>query len=209
MNPRVLILLVALLAFGGTAIAKEKPAPLFVPSADQTLPPPPADQAQIIFLEPINSIQGLFPVGIFETDGDKRTLLATTGSHTKAALLVAPGHHMFMAYHFASKKSYFLDANVEAGKRYYVLVRFVYGNGFQLRPIRPAGPSDYSAANPEFASWNSITQFVDKTSESDALFEKMAEKADKSQAAGWANWQAKSQPERDELTLTPQDAISP
>ena len=37
---------------------------------------PPADQAQLIFVEPINKIQGLFPVADYQLDGDTRTLLA-------------------------------------------------------------------------------------------------------------------------------------
>ena len=53
----------------------EPPKPQFVESPKQTLLPPPADKAQIIFLEPINSIQGLIPVGLFEVNGESRTWL--------------------------------------------------------------------------------------------------------------------------------------
>jgi hypothetical protein len=206
---RHIFVLAALLALSGTATvaAKEKPKPLFVQSVDQSLQPPPADKAQIIFLEPINSIQGLFPVGVFEVEGDNRTLLATTGAHSKAVVLVTPGHHIFMANH-SGMIAHFLDANVEPGKRYYVLLRFIYAHGFQLRPIRPSGASDYSVANKKFPAWISETHFVDKTSESDVFFEKINATVVKSQAAGWTDWLAKSPSERAELTLIPQDAIS-
>lgn len=208
MSRRILFVLAVLLAVSGAATSKEKPKPLFVESADQSLPPPPADKAQIVFLEPINSIQGLFPVGIFEVDGDNRCLLATTGAHSKVAVLFTPGHHVLMANH-SGMIAHFLDAHVEAGKRYYVLLRFIYAHGFQLRPVRPSGPSDYSVANKDYPRWNSTTHFVDKTDESDAFFEKIKDSVTKSQAVGWAHWLEKSQSERDELTLTPEDAISP
>lgn len=207
LRPLVLALAMLSTVVGG-ASAKEKPKPLFVVAADQTLAPPPADMAQVVFLEPINSIQGLIPVGLFEIDGDKRTQLATTGSKSKVALLFTPGRHTLMANH-SGMIAHFLDIDVEAGKRYYVLVRFIYGNGFQLRPIRASGPSDYSIANKDFARWNSDTRFVEQTEEGIAAFDRNKENIDKSQAKGWAKWLAKTPEERAELTLTPADAIAP
>lgn len=199
------ILLALLLALGGCA--SEPPKPLFVESANQSLSSPPPDKAQIVFLEPINSIQGLVPVGIFEVNGDNRTLLAMTGAHSKVAVLFTPGHHLLMANH-SGAVAHFLDANVEAGKRYYVLLRFIYANGFQMRPLRPSGPSDYTIANKDFPVWVSGTRFVDKTPDSDAFFEKYMDAVTKSQASGWKSWLAKTPQERAELTLNPQDAIT-
>jgi hypothetical protein len=112
-----------------------------------------------------------------------------------------------MASHSLFFIPHFLDVNVEAGKRYYVLVRFIYSNGFQLRPLRPSGPSDYTVKNEKFPSWISETSFVDKTPESDAFFEKHKEAVAKSQADGWMAWLEKTPVERAELTLNPQDAI--
>ena len=198
------MLLAALVVVGGCA--SEPPKPQFVESANQTLSPPPPDKAQIVFLEPINSIQGLIPVGIFEIDGDSRTLLATTGAHSKVAVLFEPGRHFLMANH-SGGVAHFLEANVAAGKRYYVLLRFIYANGFQMRPLRPAGPSDYTVAGKDFPHWISETRFVEKTPDSDAFFEKYRDAVDKSQAKAWASWQAKTAEERAELTLNPDDAI--
>jgi hypothetical protein len=203
------LLLASLLAFGTTADAREKPKPLFVESADQNLPAPPADAAQIVFLEPINKIQGLFPVGLFEIQGDQRKLLAISGHHSKTVVNLAPGHHTLMANQ-SGMIAHFLDADVEAGKRYYVLLRFIYAHGFQLRPIRTAGPSDYALTSKDYPSWNANTHFVESTPEGVLYFETTIKEAiDKSQAKGWAEWQTKTAEERAELTLTPQDAIAP
>jgi hypothetical protein len=204
MNPRILVLFAALLALAGCAT--EPPKPHFLESADQTLQPPPRDKAQIVFLEPINSLQGMLPNGIFEVDGpSNRTLLATTGAHSKAVVLLNPGRHMLMANQ--GYMGHFLEANVEAGKRYYVLLRFIYANGFQLRPLRRSGPSDYTVQARDFPSWVSTTRFVERTPESDAFFEKFKDQMDKGQAASWKTWLDKTPKERAELTLNPEDAI--
>ena len=202
----ILFILVTLLAFN--VCAGEPKRPLFVEAADQSLAAPPADQAQIVFLEPINGIQGLFPVGIFEVEGDKRALLATTAAHSKVALLFTPGRHVLMANH-SGMIAHFLDVNVEAGKRYYVLLRFIYGKGFQLRPIRATGPSDYSVTNKDFPTWVSGTRFVEQTPAGVEFWEKNQAVVVKSQTKGWTKWLEKPQKERDELTLHPEDSFSP
>jgi hypothetical protein len=203
---RSLVILSSVIALALGGCASEPVAPHFLETPVQTLPAPLPDQAQIVFLEPINSIQGMFPVGLFEMNGDARTHLATTGSHTKVALNFAPGHHLLMAAQ-PGIRAHFLDVNVEAGKRYYVLLRFVYGNGFQLRPLRKDASSDYSVVSKDFATWVADTRFVQKTAESDAYFAKYKTMLDKTQAEGWAVWQKKTAEQRAELTLTPADAV--
>jgi len=199
------ILAFSLFALGGCA--SEPVAPHFVDTAVQTLPAPPADKAQVVFLEPINSIQGMFPVALFELNGQDRTHLATTGSHTKVALNFTPGHHLLMAVQ-PGIRAHFLEMNVEAGKRYYVLERFIYGNGFQLRPLRTDNSSDYSTKNKDFASWNTETRFVEKTPVSDAHYVQYKDALAKTQAEGWAVWEKKTAEQRAELTLNPADAAA-
>jgi hypothetical protein len=203
MTIRMLFAAAAALAIAGCA-SGPPPAPLLVDAKNQTLAPPPADKAQIVFLEPVNAIQGIFPTGVFELDGNDRKLLAIVSSHGKTAQLVAPGHHVFMAY---AGTSHVMEADVEAGKRYYVLLRFIYANGLQLRPIRAVAGSDYSVANKDFAEWTSITHFVEKTAAGDEFYAKSSKSVDKSQADALAGWQKKTPKERAELTLDKGDAI--
>ena len=202
---RTILSLLFLLALGGCAT--EPPKPMFTEAASQSLPPPPPDKAQIVFVEPINSIQGLVPVGLFEVNDNTRTLLAITGAHSKAAVLLPPGRHRLMANH-SGMIAHYLDANVEAGKRYYVLVRFIYARGFQLRPLRTSGSSDYSVLAKDFPSWLSSTRFVEKTPEGEAYFERIKDAVTKSQAEGWKTWLEKTDQERAELTLGHQDAVA-
>ena len=194
-----------LIAVGGCATEPAKP--LFVESPSQSLAPPPGDKAQIVFLEPINGIQGLIPVGLFEIDeNNSRTLLAVTGARSKVAITFTPGRHRLMANH-SGMIAHYLDINVEAGKRYYVLVRFIYGHGFQLRPLVPSGASDYTVLNKDFPSWVSSTRFVEKTREGEEHFERIKDAVTKSQAEGLKTWMGKTPQERAELTLNPQDSV--
>ena len=181
------------------------PAPLFADSS-APLTPPPADKAQIVFLDPINAIQGLFPTGLYEVHGSERTLLAELASHTKSVQLVTPGHHVF-ASNQGGGTAHILEADVAAGKRYYVLMRFIYAQGMQLRPIRPTGPSDFSVANKEFPEWVSITRFVEKTAAADAHDQKFSTGFANAQADGLADWKKKTPAQRAELTLNVEDAI--
>ena len=181
------------------------PAPLFADSS-APLATPPADKAQVIFLDPINAIQGMFPIGVYEVHGSERTLLAELASHTKSVQLVTPGHHVF-ASNAGGGTAHIMEADVAAGKRYYVLMRFIYAQGMQLRPIRPTGPSDYSVANKDFAEWVSITHFVEKTPAADEFDKKFNAGISKAQADGLADWRKKTPAQRAELTLNVEDAI--
>ncbi len=198
------------LAMLAAPVHADDPLLVFVDSASQEAPPPPADKAQIILLEPINKVQGGFPVGIFELRGGERMLLAVTGAHTKYILHLDPGHHTLMStIGFGGFKAHLLDATVEAGKRYYVLVRFVYREGFQLRPIRPAGDSDFRMDGPDYPGWQSTTRFVEKTPAGDTMFtkEKYRKNIDKLLAKAQEAWAARTDAERAELTLTAADAV--
>ncbi|CAN7313135.1 hypothetical protein LJR289_001594 [Pseudoduganella sp. LjRoot289] len=159
-----------------------------------------------MFLEPINPVQGVHPVGLFEVNGDTRTHLATTGSHTKAALNFTPGRHLLMALQVGGR-AHFLEVNVEAGKRYYVLERFVHGDGFQLLPLRTDGLSDYSTMHRDFPAWISESRFVNMTSESVEIFERNKDSVNKLQAEGWKTWNEKTPQQRADLTLNPADAF--
>ena len=193
--------LVLILVMPVAAHAADPPPPPFVEVPNFTIPPPPADQAQIIFLEPINKIQGLFPIGIFEIEGDQRKLINVSSWRSKSVITLAPGKHMLMS----APVGHYMEANVEAGKRYYVLLRFIYANGMQLRPIRASGTSEYRVNGPDFLKWMKATnRFVQKSPDAETYF---GAGVDPAQTKGLENWQAKSAEEAAELTLNVDDAV--
>ena len=141
-------------------------------------------------------------------DSVQRTLLTVTSFQTKSILLLNPGKHRLMSTNMLTKV-HFLDATVEAGKRYYVLLRFVYNDGFQLRPIRPTATSDFNMVGADWAEWTANTpRFVEKGPASDEHFakEKVNKRLNKLYAKATEAWNKRTDAERAELTLTPADA---
>lgn len=203
MKLRFLPLLSALVLAG--CASGPPPAPLVLASS-APLAPPPADQAQIVFVDPANAVQGAFPAWLFENHGSDRTLLAVMGPHSKSVQLVAPGHHVFESS-TGIGSAHIMEADVVAGKRYYVLLRFIYARGMQLRPIRPAGPPEYASTSKEFADWVSSTSFFVKTPAADAVAQSRAADFAKAEADGLGEWKKKLPAQRAELSLNAEDAI--
>ena len=189
------IFLLALLAVASPAVAQDA----------RSLPAPSADKAQIVFIKPMGGPWGSFDTGIFELkDGDRAVLGVLDGS-SKLAVEVSPGEHRFMA--FTGFVAHFLDAKFDAGKRYYVMARFIYGAGFQLRPIRRTGPSDFNATAPDFAHWLSDTKISVADAKRAAWFESKKKRIDKAQANAQKLWDGKTPEQRLELTLSPDDSL--
>ena len=158
--------------------------------------------------EEINKIQGLFPIAIYELNGDNRTMLAVSWWKGKTVALLPPGKHVLFAT--PGGLGHIMEANVEAGKRYYVLLRFIYANGFQMRPLRTSGDSEYRTTSPDFAKWIKETRWVEKTADAEAFFaaERIQAAMNTGQQNALNNWQAKTAAEAAELTLNPADATT-
>ncbi|MDQ1832684.1 hypothetical protein [Massilia scottii] len=203
---KTLIMVAAILALSACASSGPPPPPTFIDATATTLSAPPADKAQIIFLQPKNLMMPLAAVGIYDVTDTDMTLLSMLPTHSKSVHLVTPGAHRFMAAYGAH--NYLMDANVEAGKRYYVVARFIYGMGFQLRPIRTSGKAGFSVENPDFAAWVSKTRFVEKSPEADLLHAKYKVGNETVKAAAIADLLKKTPEQRAELTLNKEDAIA-
>jgi hypothetical protein len=202
------MLVASVLALSGCASAPSHPqAMLFENSPATVLAPPPADKAQVVFVMPKNLFVETAAVELYDVGATDSTLLALVPSHGKTVHLVAPGRHQFMT-RFGAAGTHIMDADLVAGKRYYVLMRFIYGGGFQLRPIRTSGPSDYSAANKDFPSWLSSTRFVAKTPAGDEWYATNKPVVMKAQAGALEVWGKKSPEQRAELTLNANDAFA-
>lgn len=179
--------------------------PMINPVADQTLPPPPADKAQIVFINPANAVAAAFLSGVYDIKGENKELFGMLGSKTKLVKNVEPGRHLFMSNTIAV--SHLMEADVQAGKRYYVVMRFIYGRGMQLRPIRPTGNGEFSADSGQFKEWNAISSLVEKTPDADAWFTRFKSTVDEAQAKAMTEWQGKDASQKAELTLNSADFL--
>lgn len=183
------------------------PKPFINPSVKQSLENPPADKAQIVFLNPANSISGAFLVGLYDVKPNDRTMYGMLGPMTKLVQNVEPGKHLLMAHTTLPSISHFLEADLEAGKRYYVLLRFVYGHGLQLRPVKATGAVEFSTQNPKFAQWVAEAKFVDQTDMVTDWYGKFKGNVDEAQAKATVEWQKKDAAQKEQLTLGKSDFI--
>ena len=198
--------LLTALSFLLLAACAEPPPPFFNAVSDQTVPAPRLDKAQVVFLNPSNAISGAFLAQIYELQGENREFMGALGPKTKMVVNVNAGGHLFMINQAGLGQ--FVQANVAAGKRYYVMTRFVYGRGLQLRPVRPAGGDpEFTVGNPRFREWINESQLVAKTADADAFVAKYKERIDEAQQRGMTEWQAKRDDQRAELTLNREDSV--
>jgi len=163
-----------------------------------------AVQPQVVFLRPKGGSAGGGRTRVFERGPGGSKELGGFKGESKLVVNVSPGEHRFMANTLS--KVHFLDAKLEAGKRYYVLARFIYGNGFQLRPVRRDG-SDYSAATPDFAQWLQETPTIAPAAVDTAWVEHFTPLTDEAIAHAQKGWDLKNEWQRSELTLRPEDSL--
>ncbi|MGH8107699.1 MAG: hypothetical protein ACREO1_03135 [Arenimonas sp.] len=200
------MLLLALFQFSSPLLAQEASA---VSQSLADFPPPEKDKAQIIFFKPMLSKTGKLHVHLFEIEEAGPKLIGVLWWKSRAIVNVAPGKHMFMsttAYGF----SHFLNADLEPGKRYFVLARYMYVGGFQLRPIKLNGPADFTPENSGYKSLVAGTTESKLTPEIEASYRgnKRSQKTvAKYQAESWEKWLAKTPEQRAELTLNKEDFL--
>ncbi|HXI37688.1 MAG TPA: hypothetical protein VNH80_12330, partial [Burkholderiales bacterium] len=111
------LLFAALLGFTATAQAQS----FTKPAADQSLPAPSAGKAQIVFIRATDAFIYKILSWLAEVTPEKDVLISSMQNKTKVVYETTPGEHLFMSH--SPVWTHFMIANVEAGKRYYVLVR--------------------------------------------------------------------------------------
>ncbi|MEP6504704.1 MAG: hypothetical protein ABJD97_15300, partial [Betaproteobacteria bacterium] len=100
-----------------------------------------------------------------------------------------------------------LEANVDGGARYYVLLRPVGADDLQPWPMRMTEDAEISNRNTASSQWILDARTVDKTAAAGAWFASKAPQVDKAQAAAQSDWQRKSAAERAAATLEKADAV--
>lgn len=194
------IALLAVLASCATRLPP--PAPLFVEVDPFT--PPTRDVAQIVFLSPADVPTQVDANALYSLDGGHRTLVAVLAGHTGSFQQMTPGHHVFMTF---GRSGHLLEANVEGGCRYYVLLR-ADGNGDLVPlPVRMTEDAEITNRSPASGQWIVDSTMVEKTPAADIAFAKKSLQVDAAQADALAAWQRKTPLARASMTLDPADAV--
>ncbi|WP_444959428.1 hypothetical protein [Microbulbifer sp. VVAC002] len=112
-------------------------------SSSQIVEEPQSDKAQIIFLRPSAGVFAGFNALVFDITDDNDQIVGVASAKSKFLINVDPGTYTFMATE--GIKGHVMQATVEPGQRYYIVVRPIYGQGFQLRPMKNNIDGEFSS----------------------------------------------------------------
>jgi hypothetical protein len=103
-----------------------------------------------------------------------------------------------------------MEANLAGGKTYFAMVTPRMGAWkarFSMFPVRNGGSGEFQYSSDEFQRWLAETKLLDNTPESEAWFRENLGSIKTKQADYWRVWLEKSESDRKERTLNPEDGI--
>lgn len=130
-------------------------------------PKPTANDAVIYFILPgMTSNTGAYQptygatpsVSLHDVSAPERKMVGILGPGQKLAYRVPPGKHEFMLLNRGSTD--FMEANVAAGKTYYVVLQMLTSTYDQRYGFRPVRPGDFE--NGLFARWDTNLSYVER-----------------------------------------------
>ncbi|MGH8617258.1 MAG: hypothetical protein ACREUW_06165 [Burkholderiales bacterium] len=168
---------------------------------NQAIPPVPKDQAQIIFMRS-TTVNMLVGTNLYNVTTGTPKLIGNIPNGSKVITNLPPGNHVFMVGNSVYRD--FMKASVEAGRRYYVVVTAYWPANFSLRPFRRAN-SEFLYASAKFNDLTGDTKIVLDDPESVKQEEAEREKTMAFYSQGWERWQAKTNEQKEILTLNRED----
>jgi hypothetical protein len=144
---------------------------------------PPADQAAIVFLRQVRVATS---TSLFELRGQPDRFIGLLVSDTRLLYLAAPGRTRFMVI---GQSASFMDAELQAGKTYYVAV--VQGDlaqeQFVFRPLRPG-----TMEMPDIRECLASCVWVENTDKSQAWARKESSSIQRKKARYLPRWESRT-----------------
>lgn len=178
----------------------------YMTSATGPAPTANSDKALVVFMRPSN-LGGMIQSSVYRTEGSGNEFIGIVSANTKTAYLAEPGEHLFMV---VAENADFVNATVEAGKTYYVLVSprmGVWKARFSLLPIHNDPAAKYNLASADFAEWQRDTRWVEKSASADAWYTSHEADIAEKQADYMQKWNEASAEQKAELTLHAKDGV--
>lgn len=174
--------------------------------ADQQAKPEPG-KALVLFMRP-SSVGFAIASSVYDAPDEDTRFIGVVRSKQKMAYQAEPGMHRFMVI---AENADFMDATLEAGKTYYVLIQprmGVWKARFSLFPVHNhADPGD-TLQNPEFAKWNAKTELVATSPAGLAWYEENKASVAEKKADYLTKWNRMLASDRAELVLHPHDGVA-
>ena len=193
---------VLLLLASPAAFAKSD---LMTDAADQA-PKPQDGKAMVVFLRP-SFVGGAIASTVYDAPDGEDTFLGSVAHKEKLAYQAEPGAHRFMVI---AENADFMDATLEAGKTYYVLVSprmGVWKARFSLLPVHNDPAAEESVQSAEFKKWMAKSSFVEATESNLAWYEKSKGSVEEKKADYLKKWNVMLPADKAELTLKAEDGV--
>ncbi len=154
------------------------------------------DEAMVVFMRS-TFVGSAISASVFDVSGPETRFIGIVNNGTKIAYPVKAGQHTFMV---VSESADFMQATVVPGKTCYTMVTprmGVWKARFSFKPVRQG--------DPEFASWNSGTQFVENSPATQMWAQQNAADVSSKRTQYWADWNNKPAHDRAAQTLNSED----
>lgn len=163
-------------------------------------PQPTPDKALVVFMRP-SRYGGGIQASVYDTSHGGNHFIGIVSAKTKIGYLANPGDHLFMVI---GENADFMNADLEAGKTYYVLVSPRMGfwkARFSLLPIHNDANAKYNTKSQDFAEWQQETSFVRTNPGAEAWYREHEADINAKQADYMKKWATASPRQKAELTL--------
>jgi len=160
---------------------------------------PDPGKALIVFMRPSGMAYAI-DTGVIENLPNKNKMVGIVSAKKKVAYSVNPGEHLFMVVGEAAD---FLDAHIDGGKTYYVVVAAragVWKARFSLIPVR-----HNDLASRKLAGWKNGTRYVENTERSLQWEKDNHADIESKRIKYYKKWMRKSEAAREKATLFAED----
>jgi hypothetical protein len=166
----------------------------------------PAGKALVVFMRPSRYGGGIQST-VYDVAQPQDTFLGIVSGKTKISYAAEPGRHLFMVI---GENADFVDAQLDAGKTYYVLVSPRMGMWkarFSLLPIHNDANAKYSLKSKAFTEWQADTEWVDKTAAAEQWYSENKADVEAKKQDYLNKWNARSAADKADLVLRADDGV--
>ena len=197
------IAILALLLITPSAFAKKDPQ--MVPAANQN-PMPEEGKALVVFMRP-SSYGGMIASSVYLAPDDSTTFFGIVRPKEKIAVQMDPGTHRFMVI---AENADFMDAHLEAGKTYYVLISPRMGMWkarFSLFPLHKTGTDEYNLQSADFRKWVEKTEYIEIAPAGQRWYDENKADIEDKKKDYLVKWNKMADKDRAELVLHAEDGV--
>lgn len=174
--------------------------------AENQSPVPAEGKALVVFVRS-SFVGNNISASVYEAPDGETKFIGIVQNKQKVAYQAEPGVHRFMVI---AENADFVDATLEAGKTYYILVSPRMGAWkarFSLLPIHPDAKAEYNTQSADFKKWMEKTNFVEVTPSNQAWYEKHKADIEEKKADYLKKWTVMAPQDKAVLTIKPEDGV--